>query len=221
MDYNTVKRITLLAVLVCSLCSSGCAGPITQWMIGLRNSQGDTALARPDLPAAEKEYRLALALDPKNAHARSGLAEVLYLRAKQDFAGSKLDEAATEITQSLQYGPDDAAALALANEISQAKIRREIVISNYPLYGSINAALVPVFKSIAESNAIMAKDVKAFSSDFDTVHLTKAIVTSYDIEDEIHRLALRLITYRGYVTSGQAKAEAATESSAPSLLPIP
>jgi tetratricopeptide (TPR) repeat protein len=221
MACNTVKRITLLGVLVCSLYSSGCAGPITQWMIGLRNSQGDTALARPDLPSAEKEYRLALALDPKNTHARSGLAEVLYLRAKQDFAGSRLDEAAAEITQSLQYGPDDAAALALANEISQAKIRREIVISNYPLYGSINAALAPLFKSISESNVIMAKDVKAFSSDFDTAHLSRAIVASYDLEDEIHRLALRLIAYRGYVTSGQEKAEVTTESSAPSLLPIP
>jgi tetratricopeptide (TPR) repeat protein len=221
MVYNTPKRLILAAVLVCALCSSGCAGPITQWLIGLRNSQGDAALARPNLPEAEKEYRLALALDPRNKHARTGLAEVLYLRAKQDFAGTKLDEASAEISQSLIYGPDDAAALALANDISQAKIRREIVISNYPLYGSINAALTPVFKSIAETNTVIAKEVKAFSSDFDTIHLTKAIVASYDVEDEAHRLALRLIAYRGYVTSGQEKAAAATESTAPSLLPIP
>jgi tetratricopeptide (TPR) repeat protein len=221
MDTNTVKRFVFVLVFICTIGCGGCAGPLTQWMIGLRNSQGDTALARPDLPAAEKEYQLALALDPKNAHARAGLASALYLRAKQDFIGSHLDEAAAEITESLLYGPNDAAALALANEISQAKIRREIVISNYPLYGSINAALTPAFKSVAESNVLMAKEVKAFSSDFDTVHLTKAIVTAYDLEDEIHRLGSRLITYRGYVTSGQTKATATTESSAPSLLPIP
>ncbi|HXW51046.1 MAG TPA: hypothetical protein VEJ41_03555 [Candidatus Acidoferrales bacterium] len=211
----------VLACTLAALASSGCAGPITQWMINVRNAQGDAALARPSLPEAEKEYRLALALDKKNTHARAGLAKVLYLRAKVDFADSMLDEAADEIAQSLRYAPDDAAALALSNEISQAKIRREIVISNYPLYGSIDAAVAPAFKSMTESGKVIQKEVKAFSSDFDTAHLTKAIVTSYDLEDEVHRLGLRLITYRGYVTSGQTKAAAASESTAPSLLPIP
>src|SRR5579863_3846688 len=205
------KSIVLFCLVAACIASSGCAGPITQWMINLRTAQGDSALARPNLPEAEKEYRLALALDPKNAHARAGLAKVLYLRAKVDFAGSLLDEAADESAQSLAYGPDDAAALALANEISQAKIRREIVISNYPLYGSINAAVAPSFKAITESNRVIQKEVKQFSSDFDTTHLTKAIVASYDLEDEVHRLGLRLITYRGYVTSGQTKATAAGE----------
>jgi tetratricopeptide (TPR) repeat protein len=216
-----VKQAVIACAVLCAVFSSGCAGPITQWMVNLRNSQGDAALARPSLPEAEKEYRLALALDPKNAHARAGLGKVLYLRAKVDFTQSMLDEAADEITQSLKYAPDDATALALSNDISQAKIRREIVISNYPLYGSINAALAPTFKSISESSKAIQKEVKSFSSDFDTTHLTKAIIASYDLEDEVHRMSQRLVTYRGYVTSGQAKAATSTESTAPSLLPIP
>jgi tetratricopeptide (TPR) repeat protein len=221
MDCNIAKHLLVIAAAVCAIGTSGCAGPITQWMINLRNAQGDAALARPSLVEAGKEYRLALALDKKNAHARAGLAKVLYLSARADFIESHLDEAADEIAQSLHYAPDDAAALALSNEIAQAKIRREVVISNYPLYGSINAALTPSFKSVAESGKAIQKEVKLFSSDFDTSHLTKAIVNSYDLEDEVHRLAQRLILYRGYVTSGQAKATATTESNAPSLLPIP
>lgn len=221
MACNIAKRLAVLAAAVCATMSSGCASGVTHWMVDLRNSQGDSALARPSLPEAEKEYRLALALDAHNAHARAGLAKVLYLRAKADFAESMLDVAADEIAQSLRYAPDDAAALALANEIDQAKIRREIVISNYPLYGSITTALSPAFKQVAASSKEISKQVKAFSSDFDTAHLTKAIVESYDLEDEVHRMSLRLITYRGYVTSGQAKAAAASQPSAPSLLPIP
>lgn len=216
-----VKRLLIVVAVLCALGASGCAGPITQWMINVRNAQGDAALERPSLPEAEKEYRLALALDHRNTHARAGLAKVLYLRAKVDFVESKLDEAADDIAQSLRYAPDDAAALALSSEVGQAKIRREIVISNYPLYGSIAAAVAPAIKSIAEGDKVIQKEVKAFSSDFDTAHLTKAIVTSYDLQDELRRLAQRLVIYRGYVTSGQAKATAPSGATAPSLLPIP
>lgn len=221
MDCNTGKRLFILIALVCALATSGCAGPITEWMINLRNAQGDTALARPSLLEAEKEYRLALALDKKNAHARTGLARALYLQARADFIESHLDEAADEVTQSLHYDPNDAAALALFNQIAQAKIRREVVIANYPLYGSIHAALAPTFKTVAESGKEIQLQVHLFASDFDPAHLTKAIATSYDLEDEVHRLGQRLVVYRGYVTSGAAKAAATTESSAPSLLPIP
>ncbi len=113
--------------------------------------------------------------------------------------------------------------IALPNsDIEQAKIRREIVISNYPLYGSINAAFKPTFKQIQASNIEIEKQVKAFSSDFDTAHLTKAIIQSYDLEDEVHRMALRMINYRSVVTSGVGKAaKPPAESEAPSLLPIP
>lgn len=212
----------ILCALV-ALTGTGCAQGLTHWMVNLRTSQGDTALARehPNFVEAEKEYKLALALDPKNTHARAGLAKALYLTAKEDFANSKLDEAATDIAEALKYAPNDAATLALASDIEKAKIRREIVVANYPLYGSINAALKPVFKQIGISDAAIEKQVKAFSSDFDTAHLTRAIVETYDLEDEAHRMGLRLITYRSLVQSGQKTAVPASQGEAPSLLPIP
>jgi tetratricopeptide (TPR) repeat protein len=222
MDYNMGKRIVTLCALLCAILLSGCAQSITHWIVNLRTSQGDAALAKPSgIAEAKKEYQLALALDPKNAHARAGLAKALYLTAKADFANSKLDEAAAEIAEAIKYAPSDAATLALGNDIDQAKIRREIVIANYPLYGSINAALKPVFKQITASNKEIEGQVKAFSNDFDTTHLTKAIVESYDLEDEAHRMGLRLITYRGLVQSGQQKTKAPAGGEAPSLLPIP
>jgi tetratricopeptide (TPR) repeat protein len=221
MDYN-MRKLMLALCAVGTLVNSGCAQPLTHWMVNLRTSQGDTALARekPNFVEAEKEYKLALALDPKNTHARAGYAKALYLTAKQDFATSKLDEAASEIEEALKYAPNDAATLAFANEIEKAKIRREIVVANYPLYGSINAALKPVFKQIATSDMAIEKQVKAFSSDFDTAHLKKAIVETYDLEDEVHRMGLRLTNYRALVQSGQ-KTTPAVQGEAPSLLPIP
>ncbi len=223
MDYSMRKFALVLVALAYALTVAGCAQSITRSIVNLRTSQGDAALAKeqPALAEAEKEYKLALALEPRNAHARAGLAKALYLTAKADFTNSKLDEAAAEISEALSYAPNDAAALALAGEIDQAKIRREIVIANYPLYGSVNAALKPVFKQITASNKEIERQITAFSSDFDTSHLTKAITEAYDLEDEAHRTAQHLITYRGLVQTGQSKARAPAASAAPALLPIP
>src|SRR5579872_2525793 len=207
MDYNTLKRALLPAAVAMSLGLTGCAQSVTHWMVDLRTSQGDQALARSNLKDAEKEYSLALSLAPKNAHARSGLARVLYLRAKQDFINSKLDDAQAEVQRALRYTPSDAATLALSNEIQQATIRREIVISNYPLYGVIGSTLRPAFKGVTSTNAEIQKQLKAFASDYDTAHLTRAIILSYDLEDEAHRIGLRLINYRGLVQTGAEKAK--------------
>ncbi|MBV8595609.1 MAG: hypothetical protein JOZ50_05090 [Candidatus Eremiobacteraeota bacterium] len=216
-----MRKICIAVILICTLPLGGCAKSITHWMVNLRTSQGDAALLKPSLPEAKKEFELALALDPKNPHARAGLAKTLTLLAHADFTNSKLDEASAEIAEALKSAPNDAAALALAGEIEQAKIRREIVVANYPLYGSISSALKPVFKEIVASNVEVEKQVKLFSNDFDTSHLTRAIVESYDLEDEAHRMAQRLIAYRGLVQSGETKAVAPAAAQAPALLPIP
>jgi len=221
MDYNTRKQAFTACLLAAALSLSGCAQSLSHWMVNLRTSQGDTALSHSNLKDAEKEYALALAVDPKNAHARAGLARVLYLRAKEDFTNSKLDEAEAEVQGSLRYAPGDAAVLALQNQIEQAKIRREIVISNYPLYGSIETSLKPAFKSVASASLEIQKQIKAFSSDYDTAHLTRAIIESADLEDEVHRIGLRLITYRGLVQTGAGRVKSPIQSETPSLLPIP
>jgi tetratricopeptide (TPR) repeat protein len=204
-----------------SVALAGCAGTVTRWMVDLRTSQGDSALAQSSLVEAEKEYDLALRLDPHDARARTSLARVLFLQARADFNASALDQAGSEISEARKYAPADAAAQALASQIEQAKIRREIVLSNYPLYESMGSSMTDSLKTLTATQKEIAKQLKAFNADFDTGHLTKAIVAAYDVEDEAHRLTVRLVSYRGLVASGASASRAPAESETPNLLPIP
>ena len=220
-----LQRRSEIAAAVCglilALASTGCAGTLTQRIVDLRTSQGDAALASGSLIEAQKEYALALKLDPHDYHARSGLAKVLFLQARAAFINSKLDDAQIEVEGALKYAPGDDAAKVLSAQIAQAKIRREIVLANYPVYESAGAALTDSLRTLGESQKEIAVALKAFRSDFDSAHLTRAIIAAYALEDEAHRTASRIIAYRGLVTSGSSKAEAPSQSQTPSLLPIP
>src|SRR5579864_2739950 len=100
------KRVSALIAASLLFALTGCAGSVTQWMVNLRTSQADTALDNKNLVEAQKEYALALALDPKNSHARAGLAQALYLEAKASFERSKLDDAQAQILRARRYAPD-------------------------------------------------------------------------------------------------------------------
>jgi len=219
-----LRRYRIAAAIACvalALGASGCAGAFTQRLVDLRTSQGDAALTAGSLEEAEKEYALALKLDPHNSHARSGLARVLFLQARAAFIDSKLDDAQVEIAGALRYAPQDDAAKALSAQIDQAKIRREIVLANYPLYETVGASLTDSLKTLAASQHEIALQLKAFRSDFDASHLTKAIIAAYALQDEEHRLESRIVAYRGLVTSGEVKAQPPAQSETPNLLPVP
>jgi tetratricopeptide (TPR) repeat protein len=218
---RTDRIAAAAAVAAASIGLGGCAGAVTQWMVSLRTSQGDSALAQSSYVEAEKEYDLALKLDPHDAAARSGLARVLFLQAHADFVESKLDEADAEIGEARKYAPSDVSMQALSTQIEQAKIRREIVLANYPLYESVGTSLTDSLKALTATQKEIAKQLKAFNSDFDTDHLTDAIVESYDLEDGAHRVTSRLVSYRSLVSSGAPKPSAPAESEIPNLLPVP
>jgi tetratricopeptide (TPR) repeat protein len=219
-QYN-ISRLAAAFAAAAAVATSGCAGTVTHWMVDLRSSQGDSAAAHDSFQEASKEYALALKLDPHNEHAREGLASVLFLQARSEFVRSKLDQAQLDIQEARKYAPDDVAMQALANQIDQAKIRREIVLANYPLYEAVGTSLTDSLKTLTASQKEVAKQLKAFESDFDTTHLTKAIVASYDLEDEAHRVTVRIASYRSLVSSGAPKARAPAQSETPNLLPIP
>ncbi|HEY5094932.1 MAG TPA: hypothetical protein VII69_07460 [Candidatus Eremiobacteraceae bacterium] len=211
-----------VAAAIAAACVAGCSGgSVARWMVDLRSSQGDTALKSGNVAEALGEYDLALRLDPKNSHARAGLAKALTLRAQAEFQDSKLEEAGTDIAKAHFYAPSDAVTQALAGQIEQATIRREVVVANYPLYGSMATSIGDSLKTVVSTNAQIEKELKAFRADYDTNHLTKAIVESYDLEDEAHRVTLRLTTYRALVQSGAVNRQAAAAADAPNLLPIP
>ena len=219
MASNIARHFAAAAALSIALSCAGCGGA-ARWMVDLRTSQGDAALKSGNVAEALGEYELALRLDKKNVRARAGLATALALRAKEEFANSKLDAAGADIAQALEYAPSDSVAQALSTQIEQAKIRREVVLSNYPLYETMGASIADGLKTIVSANKEIAKQLKAFRADYDTDHLTRAIVDSYNLESEANRSTQRLISYRALVQSG-AETHAAAQAQAPELLPIP
>ena len=206
-----------LAVVLCA----GCAGRVSDWIVDLRNSQGDAAATRGNLVESQKDSGLALALAPHDPHARAGLARVLYLRAEQSFTKSKLDDAEMQIKKALEYAPGDPGTQGLASEIEQARIRRDVVIANYPSYQAMGLALAASLRAATATDKDIAKQLRAFSYDYDPAHLTKAIQEAYALEDDVHRMNLRLQTYRSLVQSGAPKGQPPIESETPNLLPIP
>ena len=215
------KIFGAVAALAAALLCAGCARAFTQRLVELRTSQGDAALANHSLVEAEKEYSLALKLDPHASAARAGLASTLFLQARADFIDSQLDQAQIDIAGALKYAPNDDAAKGLAAQIDQAKIRREIVLANYPVYESVGASLTDSLKALTATQKEITSQLKLFRADFDSGHLTRAITASYGLEDEAHRTAARIVSYRSLVTTGASKGRTPAQTETPHLLPIP
>jgi tetratricopeptide (TPR) repeat protein len=178
-------------------------------------------MAQNHLTEAENEYALALRLQPGNVHARAGLARVLFLKAKVEFVNGKLDDAQKAVAAALKYQPNDPATQALGSQIEQAAIRREIVVANYPVYVAAAYSFNDSLKTVETTKKDLQKQLLAFRSDYDSAHLRRAIIESYDLEQEMHRITLHLINYRKLVESGVSKASAPTRAETPNLLPVP
>jgi len=215
------RSLAILVALGLAVSAPGCAGSVTNWLINLRNAQGDSAMASNNLIEARKEYELALALAPRDHHARAGLAEVLYLTARANFINSKLDDAELQVKEALKYVPDDPNTQALASEIEQARIRRDIVLANYPSYKPVGSEILTSLKLLITTDKDVQKQVAAFAYDYDPAHLTKAIAESYVIQDDIARITQRIAAYRSLVQAGVPRAQATIETETPNLLPIP
>jgi len=174
-----------------------------------------------NLVEARKEYELALALAPGDHHARAGLAQVLYLTAREDFINSKLDDAEIQVKEALKYAPQDPNTQALSSEIEQARIRRDIVLGNYPSYKSVGAGILTSLKLVITTDKDIQKQVAAFAYDYDLAHLTKAIEESTVMQDDVAGITQRITAYRALVQAGVPRAQAPIETETPNLLPIP
>jgi|SRR5271166_2341504 len=224
MPISTCKHAGVLRAALCAslLTLCGCTGVFRNQLVDLRNAQADAALQNQNVAEAEKEYALALHLAPNDEHARAGLARSLYLHAKASLAAGDIDEAYLEVQKALTYAPKDAAVLDLASAIDQAKIRRDIVVSNFPSFKTSSDAISALLKTNAQANKDIQLQLHDFHIDFDTAHLNKAIAQSYDLEDQQHRATQRLIAYKGQIESGATgQPRAQTQVEMPGLLPIP
>jgi len=217
-----VRAVAL--VLACSalpLGTTGCAPAIASWIVKERNHQGDVALARGNYPDASVAYQLALKLDPANVHARTGLTTVQIRLAQTFFAASKFDDALEALAVAARSSPGDDRVAALHNEIVQAQVKRDIVVSNYPLYKVTGASLRRAYTQLKTQDQAILAALKRFDYTYDTTDLSAAIRQSYALNEEVARLTNRLQQYRQLVESGVPEHGAENLAPPASLLPLP
>jgi tetratricopeptide (TPR) repeat protein len=220
MTLRTLAFMTAFAAAAVPL--GGCSGSLSSFIVNTRNHQGDVALKSRNLVDASIAYRLALRLSPDDAHARAGLADVQLQVAAQDYSLSKFDAALAALAIAAKYQPDSVRLAQLRTEIEQARIKRAIVLSNYPINGETGLALRRAYAALRkESNAIVAT-LQRFDYTYDSNELVKAIRASNRFNAEVARLTTRLVNYRQLVESGAPERPGDVPlAPAASLLPLP
>jgi tetratricopeptide (TPR) repeat protein len=201
---------------------SGCASSIERWIVNTRVHQGDVALTRGDARDAELAYRLALRVDPKDPQARAGFVDAAAALARLEYAKGDFEDALATVDQGLAIDSQSVVLSALKATIDQAKLQREIVITNYPTYRAAGLEIQRAYQQLNATNVLLLRNLRRFGYTFDTNELTAAIKRSYELELEVARNTNRLIVYRQLVSSGapEAPAESPTFGAA-SLLPLP
>jgi len=215
-----------IRLLVCAaavgLATSGCASSVQRWIVDTRIHQGDTALANGSLHEAATAYRLALRISPANPRARAGFSNVSGSIADADFRTGNYDDALATINAAQKYDPANVRLQALRSQIDDARLKRAIVVSNYPTYRAAGAEIQALYEALRLQDKLIAHSLHRFAYTYDTQDLTRAIQDSYDLQRALTRATNRLIVYRQLVQSGVPAADksgAATVSG--SLLPLP
>jgi tetratricopeptide (TPR) repeat protein len=212
----------LLAACCAALLLSGCARSIERWIVNTRVHQGNVALVRGNAPDAALAFKLALRVDPKDPQARAGYVQAAAELARLEYAKGNFDDALATVDAGLAVDPESASLAALKANVDQAKLQREIVISNYPTYHAAGLELQRAYAQLNVTNGLVLRSLKRFGYTFDASDLVAAIKRSYQLQLELARNTNRLLLYRQLVTSGVP--ESPTESTtfgAASLLPLP
>lgn len=212
-----------IAAAVCALALlTGCAGPIERWIVNTRVHQGDVALERGSARDAALAYKLALRVDPYDAAARSGYVTAAAELARQEYDRGDFEDGLATVNAGLAVDPQSASLAASKASIESAKLKREIVVSNYPTYRVTGLELARAYQQLNAANALVLRDLHRFSYTFDSDDLTSAIKRSYELQLDIAKNTNRLIVYRQLVSSGVPETPAQTTTfGAASLLPLP
>lgn len=200
---------------------SGCAGPIENWIVDTRIHQGEVALNNGNPADAVIAYSLALKVDPTNLDAQSGFVEASADEAQALYTHGHFDAALETIDQGLRVDPTSVRLDALRTQIESAKLKQEIVISNYPTYQRAGQELELAYQRLELANALTLKALRRFGYTYDLTDLTSAIKQSYELQLEAAHLTARLIAYRQLVQSGGPQPAALPAASSGSLLPLP
>jgi tetratricopeptide (TPR) repeat protein len=219
-----VRTLACTALLACTPALSGCAVPasLAQLIVDQRNHQGDMALENKNYPDAATAYRLALRVAPNDAHARAGLANVQLYLAADDYEVSKFDDALAALAVAAKYDPDSVRLAELRPEIQQARVNREIVLSNLPTYKETGLGLRRSYAQLPKDSNAIVSTLQRFDYSYDSAELARAIRQSNELSVEVAHLTARLVNYRQLVESGSPERSAqAPLAPAASLLPLP
>jgi hypothetical protein len=201
---------------------AGCAGSIERWIVNTRVHQGDVAMMHGDARDAALAYRLALRVDPRDPQARAGYVDAAAELARLQYGKGSFDDALATVDAGLSVDSQSAPLAGLKATIEQAKLQREIVLTNYPTYHTAGLEIQRSYAQLNAMNAVLLRDLKRFGYTFDTDQLTTAIKRSYEMQLELTKDTNRLIVYRQLVSSGVPETPAeSTTFGAASLLPLP
>lgn len=215
------NRVAALALAVLAAGLAGCAGSIEQWIVNTRVHQGAIAMERGDVRDAELAYRLALRVDPKDPRAQAGYVSAAAGLAQDQYARGDFDDAEATIRDGLQIDSESVRLAALKRTIDEARLKHEIVVSNYPSYREAGAAIARSYQGLDVTNKQLLKSLKRFTITYDDADLVKAIKRSYELQLDIVKNGNRLIQYRQLVTSGVPESPSEAAPSTTSLLPLP
>ncbi|HEY8314310.1 MAG TPA: tetratricopeptide repeat protein [Candidatus Baltobacteraceae bacterium] len=210
-----------IAAALALLTTTGCAGSIESWIVNTRVKQGNVALQRGSLHEAELAYRLALRVNPKDPRARTGFSQVSLDIANADYRHGNFDDALATLIGAAKYDPGSVRLQALRSAIDQARLKREIVISNYPTYSTAGEQIQKSYATLNVQNKLILRSLVRFNYTYDTNDLTRAIEQSYEMQLDIAKNTNRLIAYRQLVDSGVPASKGETTTPAASLLPLP
>ncbi len=215
------KLVFALLPAIATVFLSGCAGSVESWIVRTRDHQGDRALEARNLKDASLAYRLALDINPQDAHARAGAIAVQLALAEDAYRLGKLEEAISYLSVAEKISPANSAVVDLRQQLSQARLKRDIVISNYPAYKLAGQDLIRSYTGLKTLDASIVASLKRFQYSYDTVDITRAIENSYELASEVSRSTLRLTRFRQTVETGTGETETEHLGVPSSLLPLP
>jgi tetratricopeptide (TPR) repeat protein len=217
-----VGNLRVWCALAACMALTGCAGSIQRWIVNVRVHQGAQALAVGNVRDAELSYRLALRVDPQDPRARAGYVRAAAAYAQSEYARGSFDDALATIEDGLRYDPESVRLAALKRTLEEAKLQREIVVSNYPSYRETGQQLQRAYAQLDTANKLILRSLKRFQYTFDADDLTDAIKRSYEMQLDLVKNGNHLILYRQLVTSGARPAAGESgETTGASLLPLP
>ncbi|HEY1727830.1 MAG TPA: tetratricopeptide repeat protein [Candidatus Baltobacteraceae bacterium] len=217
-----LKKLTLMLLpALATLMLSGCAGSVESWIVRTRDHQGDRALEARNLKDAALAYRLALDINPQDAHARTGAISVQLTLAENAYRLGKLEDAVNYLSVAEKISPTNPAVVDLRQQLSQARLKRDIVISNYPAYKAAGQDLIRSFTGLKTLDGSIVASLKRFQYSYDTIDITRAIENSSELASEVTRNTARLTRFRQTVETGTGESETEHLGAPTSLLPLP